>query len=170
MRELDTPESVIEVLHRKYAGAVYDKCRHMLSSQAEAEDAVQETYVRAYKLLLEQRSSRGNSELAWLYRIATYICLHALRSRRQKSETPLSPNGTGGGETQRDDQDRRLDLRRDFERILVELDERGQEIFVAFYLDGIPQGDIADSMGISRRAVVKRLSALRKKIDRFIDE
>lgn len=142
----------------------------MLSNQAEAEDAVQETFVRGYKLLLEKRPTGGNSELAWLYRIATHICLHALRSRRQKGEKLLNEEAPGTDEPQRDDQDRRLDIRRDYQRIVEDLDRRGQDIFVAFYLDGVPQAEIAESMGITRRAVVKRLSALRKKIDRCMDE
>jgi RNA polymerase sigma-70 factor (ECF subfamily) len=60
-------------------------CYRMLASFDEAEDAVQETFLRAWRRL----DTFGGSELmrAWLYRIATNVCLDALRRRgRQLSK------------------------------------------------------------------------------------
>ena len=135
----------------------------MLASRAEAEDAVQETFVRAYTLLVDGRSIKGNSELAWLYRIATYVCLHLLRSRRRRGEQSMEKT-----EHQmvvlEDGHDRKLMLRQELENLLLSLDKTGQAVLVAHYIDGIPQGEIARSLGISRRAVVKRLSVMRKKM------
>jgi RNA polymerase sigma-70 factor (ECF subfamily) len=56
-------------------------CYRMLASFDEAEDAVQETFLRAWKA----RGSFDGSTLfrAWLYKIATNVCLDVLRSRRR---------------------------------------------------------------------------------------
>src|SRR5437588_11325708 len=92
----DELEPLLEEHRRDLTGY----CYRMLGSAFEAEDAVQETMVRAWRSL--DRFEGRASLRSWLYRIATNVCLDMLghRERRarpmdfgpaQAADTPLGP-------------------------------------------------------------------------------
>jgi RNA polymerase sigma-70 factor (TIGR02960 family) len=75
-------ESAFAALVERHRRALHVHCYRMLGSFEEAEDAVQETFLRAWRA----RDSFEGGELlrAWLYRIATNTCLDAIRRSRRR--------------------------------------------------------------------------------------
>lgn len=83
----------------QHRGDLVAYCYRMLGSLHDAEDAVQETYLRAWRGFadFEQRSSVKT----WLYRIATRLCLNALKHSSRR----MVPSAIGAPGTDPDDLD-----------------------------------------------------------------
>jgi RNA polymerase sigma factor (sigma-70 family) len=72
-----------EVLYDRHSAGILAFCRHMLGSSADAEDAVQHTFMAASADIA--RSGRRDLHVkAWLYTIARNRCLSVLRARREQ--------------------------------------------------------------------------------------
>jgi RNA polymerase sigma-70 factor (TIGR02960 family) len=81
-------EAAFAALAERRRRELHVHCYRMLASFEEAEDAVQETLLRAWRA----RESFDGSDLyrAWLYRIATNVCLDMLRRGSRRATTTRS--------------------------------------------------------------------------------
>jgi RNA polymerase sigma-70 factor (ECF subfamily) len=75
-------------LYERYSRQILNYCVHQLNSREEAEDAVQTTFMNAFRGL--KRGIVPEAEQAWLFKIAENVCLSRRRSswRRGKVESP----------------------------------------------------------------------------------
>ena len=79
-RALAGDQEAFACLVRAYQTAVYNLAYRMLGNEAEAEDAAQETFLKAYTRLKTYDSGRKFS--SWLLAIASHHCIDRLRQRR----------------------------------------------------------------------------------------
>jgi RNA polymerase sigma factor (sigma-70 family) len=75
-------ERAFEALFDRHHRPIFAFCRHILGSPADAEDAVQHTFLAAYTDLL--RSEKPIALRPWLYTIARHRCVSVLRDRRER--------------------------------------------------------------------------------------
>jgi RNA polymerase sigma-70 factor, ECF subfamily len=138
-------------LYATYGAIVYARCRHMLHDDAAAEDAAQETFLRAHRHA--GAIPDGRDALSWLYRVATNLCINAIRDARARpllfDVPPEQPTGSF--------EDRVMN-RQLAQRVAVRVSPKLAEAAWFFHVDGMKQDEIAALLGITRRAVAKRLS------------
>jgi RNA polymerase sigma-70 factor (ECF subfamily) len=79
---VDGQEAAWAELTERHRRELHVHCYRMLASFDEAEDAVQETLLRAWRA--RDGFDRGTQFKAWLYRIATNVCLDLLRSSARR--------------------------------------------------------------------------------------
>ena len=79
---------VTRELFERFGSQIYGYCLHQLGSREEAEDAVQSTFLNAFRGI--KRGVVPDLEAAWLFKIAHNVCLSRRRSawRRGRIESP----------------------------------------------------------------------------------
>lgn len=89
-RVRDGDVDAFRVLVERYNPTVFRLAHRMIGNQQDAEDVVQETFLRAYRQLkrFEPRASFGT----WLYRIAANCSLDLLRKRQRETEHRALPD------------------------------------------------------------------------------
>jgi RNA polymerase sigma-70 factor, ECF subfamily len=144
-------------LHRR---AIYARCRQLLDSPDEAEDATQEVFIRLLHHL--DGVPAGLAARRWLSRAATNYCFNVIRDRnlrRQRLRTFAEDLcGDKGHLTET------IAVRRDqARRVLAALSPGERPIAVLHFVDDMTQDEVASALGISRRTVVNRLADLMHK-------
>ena len=143
-------ERAFELVFDRYHRSLLAFCRRMLASDEEAEDALQHTFMAAYRAL--RSSDRPILLKAWLYTIARNRCLSILRARR---EQVALDDGHAASDGLAADIDRRAELR----GLLADLEQLPEEqraALVLFELGDHSHDEIAEVLGV-RRDKVKAL-------------
>jgi RNA polymerase sigma-70 factor (TIGR02960 family) len=82
-------EAAFSTLAEQHRRELHVHCYRLLGSFEEAEDVVQETFLRAWRG--RSGATRGGALRAWLYKIATNACLDTLRRRKRGGADRRSP-------------------------------------------------------------------------------
>jgi RNA polymerase sigma factor (sigma-70 family) len=140
-------EPAFEAIFDRYHRSILAFCRHMLGSVEEAEDAVQHTFMAAYRGLA--RSRKPIQLRPWLYTIARNRCLSVARARR---EQPVADVGELPTENLSAEVQRRQDLR-DLLRDVAELPEAQRAALVLAEVGAASHDEIAQVLGVKRERV-----------------
>jgi RNA polymerase sigma factor (sigma-70 family) len=139
-------EAAFEAIYDRHHRGILAFCRHMLASPDEGEDAVQHTFMAAYRHLVG-----GKAEIQlrpWLYAIARNRCL-TLRARRER---PLADHEVPATEHLSTEAQRRQDVR-DLLGDVARLPEEQRAALVLAELGAVSHDEIALVLNVPRQKV-----------------
>lgn len=90
-------QALFERLMRESTRQAYAMAYRLAGSQSEAEDLLQETYVRAFRFF--HRYDEGMPFTGWLYRIMTNIHIDTMRRRNRLKTVSMEQSGPEGSST-----------------------------------------------------------------------
>lgn len=157
-RELPHQHSAFEALIERYKNKVYTLCYRMVGDRSDAEDLMQEIFMRVFVALhsFEERAAFST----WLYRVAYNHCLNFLAKRRQDGARTEAYTR----ETALNSYEESPDMSTALEQALLRLDEEQRSLLIMKYTLDLEVREIAATLGISQSAVKMRLLRARDEL------
>jgi RNA polymerase sigma-70 factor, ECF subfamily len=158
-------EGAINQLVATYQQSVFNVCYRMLGEVTEAEDATQETLVKALTNLHSYDLERPFKP--WVLRIASNECIDRIRRRKN----PLSLDGLGedgawewkqGDSPNPEAEMVRRERRDEVRAVLDALNPQDRVIVTLFYWENLPYTEIEAVTGLSISAIKSRLFRARR--------
>ena len=164
------------VLVRRHQRRIYRLALHLLRDAAEAEDATQDTFVRAYGAL--DRFDGRSEAFTWIYRIAVNLSLNVIRARKPhrksvSSDDPrlegvLVETRVGSANPLGESENRELG------RVLCEgldaLSDTLRTTLILVGVDGLSHAQAGEILGCPEGTVAWRVHEARKKLRAFLSE
>ena len=150
--DIDSRESVLSRWYDAYGTDVLRLCCFYLGSRADAEDATQETFLKAWKHMDRFQGRNQCAPKTWLMRIACNTCRDHLRRAFRKHEVPKD-DLSSFIQTDSDDRELILDV--------MNLPEKYRAVILLFYLQSMTVRETARALHISPSTVCRRLETAR---------
>jgi RNA polymerase sigma-70 factor, ECF subfamily len=169
VRVLAGDTSLFEILMRRYNQRLFRVARGILADDAEAEDVMQEAYVRAFR---ELATFRGEARFStWLTRIACHEALARARKRRRLvsvdgGEPPDPPSHEAGPDRELENRELHAVLREAVEVLPDPL----RAVFCLREIEGLSTEQTADALGLTIENVRVRLHRAKRSLRQRLDE
>ena len=151
------PETVLERLIRENEVSLKRLCYLYLHDEALAEDAVQETFLKAYRALEGYRGE--SSEKTWLTRIAVNTCKDMLRTAWFRHvDRRVTPDMLPESRETRDPYNREIAA------AVMNLPAKLREVVLLYYYRRLTMAETAEVLKISQPAVTNRLKRARDRL------
>lgn len=133
---------IFEEIYRRFGDRMKSIAWNHLGNVSDAEDAVQETFLKIHRAAATFTGEAAFS--TWAYRILVNTCYDVLRRRKRRiEETPIDETFERSAPAV--DDTKRMALR----KMLDELPEQRRTVFTLFEIEGLSHAEIAEILGIS---------------------
>jgi RNA polymerase sigma-70 factor (ECF subfamily) len=156
---VDTKVRYFELTMWPHLRAAYNLARWLVRNDQDAEDIVQESFLKAYKA---QESFRGREAKTWMLSIVRNTAMDFLRRYKSKIVVPLGDQAEP--EDYSPDPERELleqSRREQVRQAISHLAEEFREVIVLREIEGLSYKEIASALSIPMGTVMSRLSRAR---------
>jgi RNA polymerase sigma-70 factor (ECF subfamily) len=156
-----------ERLYDQHASRMKSVARNLLGSSSEAEDAVQDTFLKIQRSIA---SFRGQSSFAtWSFRILINTCYDARRSRLRKKEVTSEQPDDAPPRPEAHARSSHPALRIALERALSRLTDQQRHVFLLYEVEGFRHAEIACILKISETASKNTLFQAKKALRQMLE-
>jgi RNA polymerase sigma-70 factor, ECF subfamily len=161
--------SGFEELVRKYQDRVYNLCRYMIQDTHDAQDAAQDTFLKAYQNL---KAFKPDASLyTWLYRIAVNTSLdYKKKSRPEQAEDESVIDGLASTDASPEQRYQSKEIGQSIQLALQKLPEQLRAAIVLKEIEGLSYEEIADVLHKSIGTVKSRISRAREELRRLLQK
>ena len=146
-----------ERLYQEHGTRMKSIALNLLGNVAEAEDAVQDTFLKVYRGISRFRG--GSSLATWVYRILVNSCYDRMRRNRRRAEAPLPARLAMPAESESDHP-----LRLAIEAALRRLEERERAAFLLCEVEGFSHREASEILEVTENASRTLLFRARRKM------
>lgn len=151
-----------EQLYRLEAARMRNLARNLLGSTSDAEDAVQETFLKVQRSIA---SFRGQSSfMTWTFRILVNTCHDLRRSRMRRKEWGQAESEKSDPLPQMPAPGSHPTLRMALERAIARLTQHQRDVFLLYEVEGFRHAEIAGMLGITETASKNTLFQAKKSL------
>ena len=155
-----------ERLYALHGARMKNMARNLLGNASDAEDAVQETFLKAQRGIA---SFRGQSSfVTWTYRILINTCYDVRRSKMRKKEVASEENEESPRPEPRAP-GAHPSLRMALERALAGLTKHQRDVFLLYEVEGFHHAEIAGMLEITETASKNTLFQAKKNLRQVLD-
>jgi RNA polymerase sigma-70 factor (ECF subfamily) len=162
-----TRNEAFNLLLKKYQQKIYWHVRRMVIDHDDADDIVQDVFIKVWKNL---PGFRSDSQLyTWMYRIATNECITFLNRKKMKNNIPLDDVAYDLSESLADSTYFNGDKAQlKLQQALLTLPEKQRLVFNMKYFDDMKYEEMSDVLGTSVGALKASFHLAVKKIEAFL--
>ena len=154
-------------LYERHSGQIFGYCLHQLGSHEEAEDAVQTTFMNAFRGL--QRGIVPEMESAWLFKIAHNVCLSRLRSSRRRGKVE-APNNLEALQEIIPAREQVGDELMRVQEVLEQMPENQRRAILLREWQGFSYREISSELGVSQAAVETLIFRARRALAQGLEQ
>lgn len=169
LRNEDTRQRAFNKVMRHYSQPLYWQIRRMVIDHENANDILQETFIKAW---ININHFRGDAKLStWLYKIAINESITFLNKERNKQTTSIDDEDSFLiNNLQADDWFDGNDLQLELQKAINRLPEKQRLVFNMRYFDEMKYEDMSEILGTSVGALKASYHHAAKKIEEFFSE